>query len=126
VAHLHAAGNGVIHRDIKLSNLLLTDTDLTKADVKLADFGLAVDITTRSPIQDTSNPQNSQPKNLQNQRSPKSSSYWWSFGLFKKTTDLDLKENPTNETCNDCYDLSQRIGSYLYMAPEVFAFFFIQ
>jgi serine/threonine protein kinase len=35
VAYLHA--QGVIHRDLKLANLLLTDTD----ELKISDFGLA-------------------------------------------------------------------------------------
>jgi serine/threonine protein kinase len=30
-----------MHRDLKLANILLTDTDPEKADVKLADFGFA-------------------------------------------------------------------------------------
>ncbi|CAK4081048.1 unnamed protein product [Aphanomyces euteiches] len=40
VAYIHA--HEIIHRDLKLSNILLTDTNI----VKIADFGLATDLTT--------------------------------------------------------------------------------
>lgn len=39
--YLHGAKPKVIHRDLKLDNLLLTDRNISKACVKLADFGLA-------------------------------------------------------------------------------------
>ncbi len=39
LACAHAAG--VIHRDLKPANILLTDRDPAKADVRVADFGLA-------------------------------------------------------------------------------------
>lgn len=32
---------GVVHKDIKLENLVLTDCDLSRAIVKLSDFGLS-------------------------------------------------------------------------------------
>ncbi|GAB4820768.1 hypothetical protein N2152v2_007814 [Parachlorella kessleri] len=41
LAYLHSRRPKVIHRDLKLENVLLTSTDLSKADAKLADFGLA-------------------------------------------------------------------------------------
>lgn len=37
----YAHTRGVVHRDLKPSNILLTSRDLTKADVRVADFGLA-------------------------------------------------------------------------------------
>jgi formylglycine-generating enzyme required for sulfatase activity/tRNA A-37 threonylcarbamoyl transferase component Bud32 len=39
VGHAHA--QGVIHRDLKPANVLLTSRDLTQAEVRVADFGLA-------------------------------------------------------------------------------------
>jgi eukaryotic-like serine/threonine-protein kinase len=37
----HAHGHGVVHRDLKPANLLLAAPELTPANVKIADFGLA-------------------------------------------------------------------------------------
>jgi hypothetical protein len=45
VAHLHA--KGVMHRDVKAENLLLTDNNLS---VKLADFGFAVNFTQQQSV----------------------------------------------------------------------------
>jgi serine/threonine protein kinase len=39
--YLHSANPKVIHRDLKLDNVLLTDTNPALASAKLADFGLA-------------------------------------------------------------------------------------
>ena len=39
LAFLHA--RGIVHRDIKPANVLLDDDDLNRADVRLADLGLA-------------------------------------------------------------------------------------
>lgn len=38
--YLHGLRPMVVHRDLKLENLLLTGTNPAKADAKLADFGL--------------------------------------------------------------------------------------
>ena len=40
-AFLHLQEKNIIHRDLKLANILTTDKDLERADVKLADFGFA-------------------------------------------------------------------------------------
>ena len=47
VACLHGAGAGIVHRDIKLENVLLSCRDHRAASVKLADFGLAVQLRHR-------------------------------------------------------------------------------
>jgi serine/threonine protein kinase len=48
VAYMHSPAHRVIHRDIKLENILLTSSNLESASIKLADFGLAVQLSTRS------------------------------------------------------------------------------
>jgi serine/threonine protein kinase len=40
-AVLYCHKMGIVHRDIKLENLLLTHSDLSRAMVKLSDFGLS-------------------------------------------------------------------------------------
>lgn len=42
LAYLHERTPKIMHRDIKLENLLLSDKDLKLADVRLIDFGLCV------------------------------------------------------------------------------------
>lgn len=41
VSHLHS--HGIVHRDVKLENLLVVDPDADLPTVKLCDFGLAID-----------------------------------------------------------------------------------
>eukprot|EP00210_Caulerpa_lentillifera_P003501 g3341.t1 len=115
VSYLHSKGNEVIHRDIKLSNLLLTRGNLTNADVKLVDFGLAVDMT---KIECSKNPQ----VHNSSTNSSQSTKYWWNFFLYKKPANTASDHDLTDEAelCGSYYDLSQQVGSYLYMSPEVF------
>lgn len=40
-AFLHLQEKNIIHRDLKLANILITEKDVERADVKLADFGFA-------------------------------------------------------------------------------------
>ena len=39
--YLHGGRPAVIHRDLKLDNVMLSCADVARADAKLADFGLA-------------------------------------------------------------------------------------
>ena len=47
--YLHGLRPMVVHRDLKLENLLLTGSNPAKADAKLADFGLCKLIKVNSP-----------------------------------------------------------------------------
>jgi serine/threonine protein kinase len=51
LAHMHSRTTPVVHRDIKLENVLLTSTNTAEASIKLADFGLAVDLGHRKQCQ---------------------------------------------------------------------------
>ena len=42
IAYMHTLPSPVVHRDIKLENILLTSENKETADIKLSDFGLAV------------------------------------------------------------------------------------
>ena len=44
---MHGLVSPIIHRDIKLENILLTSTTQSNASIKLADFGLAVQMAHR-------------------------------------------------------------------------------
>lgn len=122
VEYLHSKGIEVIHRDIKLSNLLLTDKEIEKADVKLADFGLAVETEKREYSQSKLHCFNSQKVEKRTTKAFGFLKCWWTFNPFNKVTALEPIEVPDIQTYypNDCYDLSQGIGSYMYMSPEVY------
>lgn len=47
IAHMHGLDAPIVHRDIKLENILLTTQSTASANVKLADFGLAVQLEHR-------------------------------------------------------------------------------
>lgn len=47
LAYMHSGADPVIHRDIKLDNLLLDSKTHSKASVAIADFGLAVQLSHR-------------------------------------------------------------------------------
>ena len=49
VQHLHQVA-GFFHRDLKPDNILLTDADISKAVVKIADFGLAREVRSAPPF----------------------------------------------------------------------------
>lgn len=49
VACLHETGPGIVHRDLKAENIMLTSADHREASVKLVDFGLAVQLHRRQP-----------------------------------------------------------------------------
>ena len=49
VEYLHSNAVNVVHRDLKLGNILLTERDLSQASIRLADFGLAVELSEDSP-----------------------------------------------------------------------------
>jgi serine/threonine protein kinase len=48
VVYMHSDKHRVVHRDIKLENVLLTSSDVSRASVKLVDFGLAVQLGMRA------------------------------------------------------------------------------
>jgi serine/threonine protein kinase len=55
--YMHSAKPKVIHRDLKLDNVLLTDSNPHAANVKLADFGLARALTASRPSSASSSSQ---------------------------------------------------------------------
>jgi len=94
VEYLHGNTVNVVHRDLKLGNILLTKKDLSRASIRLADFGLAVELSEASPTAYLSKVQHQ--------------------FLNSNFTSSDIEEGDC------CYSLTGKTGSWLYMAPEVF------
>lgn len=97
VEYLHGKDKRVVHRDLKPGNILLTDRVLDRADAKIGDFGLAVELPNKC--------QRSVPKK-------------------KRRQVMDIQSTPEQgiEGTSDqsLYDLTGKTGSFMYMAPEVF------
>ena len=138
VAYLHSADVGIIHRDIKLANLLLTEHTIEQADVKLADFGLSVDLKDIKSIDKAKNVQIAQwrfqtlskqtKKHIESWMSPpapaakrptvKNLARWAS----SKKSSPGADSTPGASNTPDLplyYDLTEETGSYMYMSPEV-------
>ena len=138
VAYLHSDDVGIIHRDIKLANLLLTERGIERADVKLADFGLSVDLKDIKPIDKARNVQIAQwkyqtlskqtkkhieawmssPAPTAKRPTVKNLARWASSKRSSSGTDLTPGASNTHDLPL-YYDLTEETGSYMYMSPEV-------
>ncbi|CAD7700290.1 unnamed protein product [Ostreobium quekettii] len=116
LAHLHELG--VVHRDLKLENVLLTVSDPSEGKVaKLADFGLSV--LTKQPGGATTR----HAADAEGGTPPK-------LATFSKMPTFSTKKQPAlkrvsskvlaKDTVDAKYELTGRTGSLMYMAPEVF------
>ncbi|KAG2482383.1 hypothetical protein HYH03_018679 [Edaphochlamys debaryana] len=131
--YLHSARPVVIHRDLKLENVLLKGSDPATAEAKIADFGLVAlvrprdrGLAERLAAADTSCLQRSQStvtrrggglQRLMSTRRKKEAQTvqdLWdeTFRLAQKAAALAPTLPPQ--------DLSGRTGSYMYMAPEMY------
>lgn len=124
--YLHLARPKIIHRDMKLDNILLTSQDIDAASVKLADFGLA------KLMHHTANAQKLQgrlelswgpgvdenPEGLMSGRSHQHKHFDGAFALPKAKLAPQVRV-----MLADCSfraaEMTGRTGSFTYMAPEV-------
>ena len=148
IGYLHSTEIGIVHRDIKLANLLLTDRNIEQADVKLADFGLSVDMKRVKAVNKRHARIASWKYQTLSTQTRKNLSPWLqSAGMQRKMTDpmpTRTKTTATTATSMNCtswikrqmsskrdrrsadetddllyYNLTEETGSYMYMSPEV-------
>lgn len=129
VAYLHSEDIGIIHRDIKLANLLLTDRSVEYADVKLGDFGLSTDSKNMKPVSQTTveiAPWKIQAlshqtrKNLSRVVIPTQTQTIANCCMTWKKKSESFDDTFTASPVNEAYyDLTEETGSYMYMCPEV-------
>lgn len=121
LAYLHSVKPTVIHRDLKLENCLLTDKNVSKADCKLADFGLAKlyrkHNTTKSEIA-----QRVSSVIIEKSRSTlksNTSSYTDTGDTIRTRLTKAITNKQINIEKQQMHDMTQQTGSFGYMAPEV-------
>lgn len=122
LAYLHNARPVVVHRDIKLENILLKGKDPHTAEAKIADFGLVALVRPkeRGPASTLAGAglarvqRSMTSKRLRAQRSNSLSveEAW--------TMSVKAREVQGDKSALTPQNLSGRTGSFMYMAPEVY------
>ncbi|GMH45325.1 hypothetical protein BSKO_13282 [Bryopsis sp. KO-2023] len=102
--YLHTAKPKVIHRDLKLENILLKEEESGLVVAKLADFGLhALVDGYQKPVP----------------ASPDAEASKRMMEVLSRNQSIDVSQTAKQEYVQAAYDLSGRTGSLMYMAPEV-------
>ncbi|GIL89803.1 hypothetical protein Vretifemale_17566 [Volvox reticuliferus] len=123
--YLHNAQPVVIHRDLKLENILIKGGDLHTADVKIADFGLVALLRPRdrglhkrlvqeviaNPLQPVT--RSSFGRLISVRKQPQTIQEFWDQSYRLALTNR-WRVSPAPQ------QLSGRTGSYMYMAPEMY------
>lgn len=121
--YLHSRSPRVMHRDIKLENILLTDTSVAKASAKLSDFGLAKLMRSNKRAK----------QRLTQIRSllavPSETLDAADQQRLQKVNSALMQVDSMASCCNEPFvagsdsyrwtDMTTQTGSYAYMAPEV-------
>lgn len=116
--YLHSAKPMVIHRDLKLENILLTGGTPDCMHAKICDFGLSVLVDrARGPLK---HHYLSLSASMSSKESKKLEEGWKKRGRsFYRTRNFSLGSVGSR---GKSYDMSGQTGSLMYMAPEVFKF----
>lgn len=119
--YLHSVNPMVIHRDLKLENILLTGGTPDCMNAKICDFGLSVIVDhVRGPLKDhfetvSTTLTTKQSKFLEDE---------WNLRTSKQSVTRIFRLNSITGRAGGgrSYDMSGQTGSLMYMAPEVFKF----
>ncbi|KAL6748455.1 kinase-like domain-containing protein [Haematococcus lacustris] len=116
IAYLHAARPKVIHRDLKMDNVLLTEGEVSVKSAKLSDFGLVAFQHRRPSLLRASTCM-----------TPGVPTKTWGLALARMSTMAGVKDASVKggdlfspQTLKVSHCLSGQTGTLMYMSPEMF------